>query len=83
MLALASPWQSAQDFSTPALLDHSASPSSTESIPGFELSSACMARLSGPMNSVPDLRWSSGISAAGSGDASAANRRNAIAADAV
>ena len=46
--AAASPWQSAQALlASPALRRHSASPSSTESVAGFDVSSSCIALVAG------------------------------------
>jgi hypothetical protein len=50
MLVLASPWQSAQALSAlPALRFQSASPSSTQSMPGLTVSSSCIALVPGFM----------------------------------
>jgi hypothetical protein len=65
MLALASLWQSAQALPvTLALFFHKASPSSTHSMPGFEVSSFWIAFVSGVMKLKPDLRSACGISVA-------------------
>lgn len=51
MLPRASPWQSAQAFAAlPVFFAQSCSPSSTNSMAGLEVSSSCIARVSGPMN---------------------------------
>jgi hypothetical protein len=46
MLALASPWQSAQDFPFAAFAFQRVSPSSTHSMAGLAVSSSCIALVS-------------------------------------
>ena len=61
----ASPWQSAQDGPLPRR-DHSASPSSTQSMPGLAASSRCIAWVSGVMSAKPDRRSAPGALVAAS-----------------
>src|SRR5262249_46967162 len=60
-------------LSVPLLRFHAVAPSSTHSMPGLAVSSSCMSRVSRPMNSYPDLRSVSGISAARAGTAPSRN----------
>jgi len=67
----------------PVVLVQSASPSSTNSMPGLEVSSSCIARLSGPMKEYPERRCSCGSSpalreAAAASSAAAAIARNGL-----
>jgi hypothetical protein len=59
MLVLAAAWQVAQARSlAPTFRFHSASPSDTHNIAGFELSSCCIAFVCGVMKSKPERRGS-------------------------